>query len=345
MPKLKCDIVICIWNKRELTQDCIESIYKNTRYPYRLVLIDNASDEETKVYLESLKNDARFEVILIRNEKNLGNTIAVNQGLKSSGANFICNLDNDTYVTEGWLTEMISLAQADSEIGIVTCSGRGGNPPASDSFEDIEKKAQDIAARSGASMEMATADCFCALFTRELINEIGVWDEEYSPGYFDDTDYCRRATKAGFKITCALGAYVYHREGGSFSKNKKKEDLFNRNKEIYLKRYGQPKRVLYINDKQDQEEFDNVMQEALKTARQANWVWVFLKASKAAYSSSSHSHIKSFVYADMGFPIRAILRLLTRQKKRFDQVYVSNLLLKNSLRLLKPLHHAEVKLI
>src|SRR5262245_36921432 len=113
-----CDIIICVWNNKEVTRECIESIAKNTQYPYRLVLIDNASGEETQTYLESLKKDPRFKVIIIRNEENLGNTKAVNQGLTATDAPYVVNLDNDTYVAEGWLTEMVKVAESDPQIGM-----------------------------------------------------------------------------------------------------------------------------------------------------------------------------------------------------------------------------------
>ena len=52
---IPCDIIIPIWNQLECTTRCIESIGRNTKTPYRLILIDNASDKETRDYLERLK--------------------------------------------------------------------------------------------------------------------------------------------------------------------------------------------------------------------------------------------------------------------------------------------------
>ena len=57
---MKCDIIIPIWNQLDYTMDCILSIVKNTKYPYRLILVDNASDIETKNYLKSLVGPGGF---------------------------------------------------------------------------------------------------------------------------------------------------------------------------------------------------------------------------------------------------------------------------------------------
>jgi len=339
-----CDIVICVWNQKEITQECIESIHKNTHFPYRLVLIDNASDEATKKYLESLKDDLRFKVILIRNEKNLGNTKAVNQGLRATDAPFVCNLDNDTYVTEGWLNEMITTAQSDPKIGMVTSAGRGGQPPSSDAVKDIEKKAREVAQRRGQVMEMATIDCYCALIKRELINTIGVWDEIYSPGYFDDTDYCRRATNAGFRIAGALGSYVYHREGGSFKKNTQKEELFKRNQKVYLQRYGASKRILYIIDQIGEDKKEEITQQIYQNAKNANWVWFFRKKGSPDLKLKVHSHIRTFQFSQQIFYIKSLGRTLFK-KKKFDEIYTTHAGLKSVLDCFPRIHNAKVYLI
>ena len=83
---MTCDIIIPIWNQPEATKECVENIVKKTKYPYRLILIDNGSEPEAKIYLESLKIAGKPEVALIRNEKNLGYVKAVNQGLRISSA-------------------------------------------------------------------------------------------------------------------------------------------------------------------------------------------------------------------------------------------------------------------
>ncbi len=340
---MKCDIVICIWNQKDITKDCIESICKNTRFPYRLVLIDNASDEPTQTYLESLKKDSRLEVMVIRNEENLGNTKAVNQGLVATDAEYVCNLDNDTYVTEGWLTEMVAATETDPRVGIVAPEGRGGLPPSSDAFADIEQCGQEASKRRGEYLEMATVDCYCALFTRTMIKEIGLWDEIFSPGYFDDTEYCRRAADAGFKLLGAKGAYVYHREGGSFKKNKMRDELFNRNKKIYHRMYGQPKRIVIVINQNDPAQYSKIKEEVVRLASRANWVWIIRKKSLPPLDLTPHSHIRPFIYPNLFFMLKAIIRILSRQKKKFDEIHVLTKPTKRIFKMFNSIHKAEVK--
>jgi glycosyltransferase involved in cell wall biosynthesis len=59
---MRCDIVIPVWNMREITEQCVKSIIRNTRFPYRLIIVDNASDDETKQYLEDLRDKKEVDV-------------------------------------------------------------------------------------------------------------------------------------------------------------------------------------------------------------------------------------------------------------------------------------------
>ena len=72
---MRCDIVIAVWNNLELTKSCIDSIIKNTDVDYRLIIIDNASNDETKKYLEQLKDKEGARVLL--------NSSRITQGLQA----------------------------------------------------------------------------------------------------------------------------------------------------------------------------------------------------------------------------------------------------------------------
>jgi len=342
---MRCDIVLPIWNKKELTRDCIESIIKNTSYPYRVILIDNASRSETKEYLEGLKQDNRLDVLLIRNEENVGYTAAVNQGIDTSDADFICIQNNDTIVTRGWLGEMVKIAGLKEEIGIVNPeSNTLGRCPPDESVGGIEKYAEQFLKCKGQYTELGAAVGFSFLMKRSVIDKIGGWDEVFSPGYFDDTDYALRAAKAGYKSVCAKAAYVYHVEHASF-RDKKLEEIFKRNEQIFYERHGKPKRILYVIDKQNKDYYDIVIKKSYDSAKNADWVWIFIKRSMPALSMPEHGNIRLFVFSPGLFILKAVYRILMRQKKKFDFIYVVNPGLEKILKILKFIHKAEIKML
>src|SRR3989338_9791241 len=106
----KCDIIIPVWNELESTKECINSLLKFTKYPYRLIVIDNGSREPTRTYLDGIKN-IFSDFLLIRNDINLGFVKAVNLGVAASNNPYICLLNNDAVVTEGWLNSLVDTVE------------------------------------------------------------------------------------------------------------------------------------------------------------------------------------------------------------------------------------------
>jgi len=230
----KCDIIIPVWNNLDLTKDCIEHLMRNTDTPYRIIAVDNASDDRTSSYLDGLS--ARTDALVIHNDTNLGFIKAVNQALAVSSAPFICVLNNDTIPAEGWLRAMIDFAREHPDVGLINpqCDGHGSAP--------IGEYARSLRSEKGNYMEMNQCQGFCMLMKRKLVDSIGLLDEAFGIGGFDDTDYSMRAHKAGFRCVAIRDAYVYHRQHGSFDKSQDREEWVRRNEKIFIKKWGRPLR-------------------------------------------------------------------------------------------------------
>lgn len=312
-----CDVIIPVWNQLILTKDCVKSVLSHTNIDYRLIIIDNASDEDTKKYLEGLRQIKTQEILLIRNGENAGFLKAVNQGIRSSDAFFVCLLNNDTLVTEGWLKIMIDIANSDNRIGVVNPSSNNlGQRPAKG--EPIELYAEKLKKEAADFIELGAAIGFCMLIKREVIDRIGLFDEIYGMGNFEDTDYSRRAIKEGYKCVRACGAYVYHRENASFNRLKTFDEDFKRNKEIYEFRWGKPRRVAYILDSQDEYLLKKIEADSIKLAREGNWVWYFFKEH---LDVPAHSNIIAVGLPSKNFYFSTMFRIL-KKKKRFDEIFV-----------------------
>lgn len=275
---MRCDIIIPIWNQLEFTRVCMDNLIKNTHYPYRLILIDNSSDLSTKRYLESLKDNKKFEVELIRNEENLGFIKAVNQGLKLSSAPYVCMMNNDTIPAPGWLERMVDFAEAHADVGLVNpqCDGHLDTP--------IEVHARRLGDHKGEYMEMNQCQGFCMLVKRDLINKIGYLDESFGIGGFDDTDYSMRAHLAGYRCVSIKDAYVYHRLHGSFAKAGNRKEWVERNQKIYYKKWGKHLRVEIVLslDHLHPEDILKLILLSYGFAREWSWVrlWINYKGDK-----------------------------------------------------------------
>ncbi|MFH1190130.1 MAG: glycosyltransferase family 2 protein [Candidatus Omnitrophota bacterium] len=335
---MRCDIIIPVWNQLSFTRDCIDSIAKNTSGEYGVIIIDNASGVETAGYLEALKASGKLPIKLIRNEENLGFVKAVNHGIDSSDAPLVCVLNNDTVVTKGWLKEMIAVAVSAADIGIVNPSSNNlGQKPADG--EPVEAYAEKIARSSGRYVELGAAIGFCMLIKREVIDKIGLFDEVYGMGNFEDTDYSRKACKEGYKCVRACGAYVYHRESSSFSKVRTFGEDFRRNREIFEFRWGSPARIAYVLDRYDANMLRRLEADSLKLARSGNWVWFFTKDREEI---PEHSNITAIAAGKGNFYLNTAFRILTK-KKRFSEIFVGEEKFGRLLEAVSFIHKAKVR--
>ncbi|MFH1782725.1 MAG: glycosyltransferase family 2 protein [Candidatus Omnitrophota bacterium] len=345
---MKCDIVIPVWNKKQLTKRCVDHILSNTIFPYTVLLIDNASKDDTRKYLEKTASDNPDRIKLIVNKENLGNTTAGVQGMTYGDAEYVCILDNDTIVCKDWLVEMVKVAEASDDIGIVNPSSNtfGLRKKKMESLEDFTGRL--VRENSGKFVEIGTAVGFCYLVKRKLINEIGVWDERFSPGYFEDTEYSMRAKQKGYKSVMALGSYVYHEEHASFKGREKKEHfekLFNESKEKFYKLYRKPKRMLYVIKDAKNEGFQMIKENMYSFADAGNWIDVMMKKSDIEeIKDLNHGNIRKIFYEDSFFNVFLMFKVLTK-KKKYDSINVNSKSLLGRFEMFKKIHKAELKLL
>lgn len=342
---MTCDIVIPVWNLKDYTEQCIESIIKNTRYAYRLIIIDNGSEKETKDYLESFKNDRRISrYMLIRNEENLGCTKAINQGIEASDAEYVCLQNNDTVVMKGWLTEMVKVGESARDIGIINTSSNnlGLWKPRYMSWERFTEKLRRQ--YSGQYIEMAVAVGFCYLIKREVIEKIGVLTEEFGLGNFEDTEYCLRAAKNGYRSVLAKASYVWHKEHASFDLIDDFEKMFTENQKKFYEKFGRPERLLYIVTRKDEKYFKKLKSQTYELAKKCNWIWVISKRKLGKIPLNVHTNIRRLRYWTPFFRLRCVYRILVR-KKKFSRILTDDRMIFYALNNLKRFHKAEVNLL
>lgn len=336
----RCDIIIPVWNQLEVTRECIASILRNTDNPYRLILIDNGSDISTELYLGSLRGNVDLDVVLIRNQTNLGFVKAVNQGIQASDAPYVCIMNNDTIASRGWLREMIEVIESMPEVGLVNpSSNTSGQFPKSK--ESIELYAADLKKNKGRIQELYTCRGFCMLLKKTVVEDVGLLDEIYHLGYFDDTDYCKRAQGSGYRTVRAKGAYVYHMENTSFKELAHNKALFEANESIFFKKWGRPLRVAYlISGHTPGSKVDDI---AINVARSGHQITIFMKRPARWPVTIDHFDIRRMDISALFFYPISLYKILKRiKKKRFHLLLTDIRLFGLFLRLTKRLHGSEI---
>lgn len=225
------DVVVCVHNAQDYVQKCLQSLWIDSGAHFRTIIVDDGSDEITKVYLEEMSEQNGFK--LIRNEAARGYTAAANQGIKAAEGDYIILLNSDTIVTGHWLEKLVECASACADTGIV---GPLSNEASWQSLQvEISDEEWGInSSEKGLSLEMTGAivegcsdkgfpevffvNGFCYMIKRLVIDSIGLLDEVNFPaGYGEEDDYSLRAIKAGFRLRIADHCFIYHAKTKSFS--------------------------------------------------------------------------------------------------------------------------------
>ncbi|MHB2026053.1 MAG: glycosyltransferase family 2 protein [Elusimicrobiota bacterium] len=215
-------VIILCHNDGHYLKQCLRSVFENTDVSHEIILIDNASADGSGKYLKTLSR--RPEVTLIRNTENRFFAGGNNQGIAVAKGRYVVLLNADAVVGPGWLRRMIAVAEKDAGIGLVaphTNSAAGPQlirhavyDPAKDFQRFAGKWALDHRGRTKNAHRLIA---FCLLIKRELIDKIGVLDERFGPGGYEDYDYCLRARQAGYKTVVAQEVFVHHYGGKGYS--------------------------------------------------------------------------------------------------------------------------------
>jgi len=240
----RCDIVLPTIGEGGLVTGCIESLIRHTRYPYRLLVIDDGAPAEVSKRLDGFLRSGRLDMRVIKPAENLGWIRAINRGLEESkDSRYVCFQNDDTIFTEGWLEELVKVFENDPGIGIA-------NPE----WELPKGADADIFAAGLKRLSGQTADTdycrgHCFFIRREVIDRIGGFDPAYIPAYYDDRDYSLRAIEAGYRCVKARGSFVAHIRNVSMSKAMEKSavhELMERNGRIFYERWGYPLRLVFV---------------------------------------------------------------------------------------------------
>lgn len=246
------DIVVCVHNALEEVRTCLDSVVRCTSSPYTLILIDDGSDLPAKEYLEGFARE--HGAALLRSDRATGYTLAANRGLAASTGDYVILLNSDTIVTLEWVDRMLTCAEQNPRVGMVgplsnTASWQSipeiehhgdwaPNPlPAGVTIEKMGQLVARYSARTYPSMPFLNG--FCLLIRRQLLDEVGCFDEEnFGVGYGEENDYALRVREAGWRLALADDAYVYHAQGRSYTDERRKA-LSDRAGVALAKKHGQ----------------------------------------------------------------------------------------------------------
>lgn len=213
---LDLSIIIVNYNGEHYISDCLDSVFESPlSYSYEVIVVDNASQDDSLKILDSYKN----RVQLIVNESNVGFAKANNQCLPLCKGRYVLLLNNDTVIRGSALQHLLDFYEAHPEAAALSPKllNADGSVQVQGSFlgswRFYSKQVKKVPFICGAAM----------LTTRAFLQSIGGLDAELF-FYNDDIDFCKQAAKAGKPIYYLPDAKVTH-FGGLSTKTRKAESM------------------------------------------------------------------------------------------------------------------------
>jgi GT2 family glycosyltransferase len=245
-------IIIVNWNGREHLARCLPSLMRQTCNDFETIIVDNGSSDNSVDFVRQHYPEIR----LLENNQNLGFAGPNNQAIRAAQGRYILTLNNDTEVPPDWLQILVSAAESHPEMGAfaslvvfddrrhmidsaglsVTLAGIGCQNRLGEAVRTVCEPEEIFGACAAA-----------ALYRRELLDDVGLFDEDYF-AYYEDVDLAWRARLRGWRTLLVPQAVVYHvhsATGGRASPFKEK--LITRNKVwTTLKNYPFPAWLVFL---------------------------------------------------------------------------------------------------
>ncbi|MEG1152908.1 MAG: glycosyltransferase family 2 protein, partial [Ruthenibacterium sp.] len=202
---MKASIIIPNLNGAGWLRDSIESIWAQSEQDFELIVVDNASTDESLAIARSYCGHARYT--LLENTHNTGFSAAVNAGIRIAQGTFIALFNNDAFADEHWLAALLDAAAENESIfavqslmirhferdicddagDYVTLFGWACKRGDGRKWTRYQTQQRIFSACGGAS-----------LYRKSILDKIGLFDEQFF-AYFEDVDISWRANSLGYQ--------------------------------------------------------------------------------------------------------------------------------------------------
>jgi len=215
-------VIIVNWNGKRYLEKNLSSVFNQSFGLFEIILVDNGSIDDSVGFVRANFPDA----IIVQNDENLGFAAGNNRGIEVASGEFILTLNNDTEAEAGFLDRLMGAAKSSgNDVGmwapkILSMQDRrlidsvGGLLIYGDGIARGRGRGEADAGQYDKLEEILFPSACCALYRREMLDEIGGFDEDFF-AYCEDSDLGLRARLAGWKALSVPDAVVYHHYSGT----------------------------------------------------------------------------------------------------------------------------------
>ena len=196
---MKISIIIPVMNKLHYTDQCLKDLFETINEKAEVIIVDNDSKDGTKEYLSHLKR-----ISVISNDKNKGCAASWNQGIRKSRGEWIVILNNDVRLPSGWLDNLMHTA-ASKQVDVISPGMREGVLD-----YDIAKYAKAYTKRMRNAFRYWTPSGVCFAVRQSVFEKVGLFDENFHIGQYEDADFFRRCKNAHFQMGITGASFIHH---------------------------------------------------------------------------------------------------------------------------------------
>ena len=245
LPRLEepdVSVVMVLYGGGKVATRAISALAQNTEPCFELILVDNASPDDSLARVEEQVEGAT----ILRNTTNTGFGPASNQGAALARGRTLCFLNSDALVEPGWLPPLLeTLAEPGVGAAVPLFLNENGTVQEAGSVVDSIGHAHAVGGdgdprdfRYRFRREVDFGSAACMLVPAELFFELGGFDELFAPAYFEDTDLCFKLHERGLKTIFEPRSRVVHIRHGSGTSGAARK-LMEEHRDLFVERWGE----------------------------------------------------------------------------------------------------------
>ncbi len=225
---LTLSIVIITKDTRELLEGLLDSIEKDASLMplgREIIIIDNASTDGTEEFVKNACPHARY----VRNDRNAGFAVAVNQGARVAAGRYVLLLNSDTRLIEGEVAKMVAAAEDIPDLGLMGPQLVYGDLSLQRSVAAVPGLTGEVlpgssrvahaapAGSTGPARDVESLIGAAIMIRKNAFDDLHGFDERFF-FFLEETDFCLRARRKGYRVVFFPGARVIHLQGRTVRK-------------------------------------------------------------------------------------------------------------------------------
>lgn len=242
-------IIVLNYNGWKDTLECVSSLLQLDYPDTHIIVIDNASTDGSMDHLKQI-TDERVEIIESGANRGYagGNNVGIRYAIEK-GADYLCVINNDTIVDKTFIGKCVEVLKDESygivspvilEFGTATVQSAGGKISVLKGRHEPHFRGTDYAEirKTHKLIDCEFISGCCMVFRAELVKRIGCLPEAYFL-FYEETEWCCKAVKQGYRNACVTDCYIEHKDSGSVNSiTGIKDYLLKRNRAAFVRRNG-----------------------------------------------------------------------------------------------------------